>query len=136
MYTMDIVKQSTALYSYIKEDVNMPTVRFTVSDAYYQRLEREAGTEGCSIQDYIRMKLFEEPIIYTAAEAVRRALEKYQSGDTFTLPDLYEGEWNLTQGYAGAFGKKFYAYVEKECDDKIKFNGMTDCDRRAQYVMI
>lgn len=114
----------------------MATVRFTVSDEYYQRLEREAMEEGCSIQDFIRMKLFEEPTIYTAAEAVRRAFKKYQPGDTFTLPDLYEGEWNLTQGYAGAFGKKFYAYVERECGGKIKFNGMTDCDRRAQYVML
>lgn len=114
----------------------MPTIRFAVSEEYNLRLEREAAEAGCSIQDYIRIKLFDEPTIYTAAEAVRRALENYKTGDTFTLPDLYEGEWNLQRGHAGAFGKQFYAYVEKEYSDKIKFNAMTDCDRRAQYIMM
>lgn len=113
----------------------MPTIRFAVSEEYRLRLEREAAEVGCTVQDYIRIKLFDEPTIYTAAEAVRRALAKYKQGETFSLPDLYE-EWDLQRGPAGAFGKQFYAYVEKEYPDKIKFNGMTDCNRRAQYIIL
>lgn len=113
----------------------MPTIRFAVSEEYSLRLESEAEGMGCTVQDYIRIKLFDEPTIYTAAEAVRRALVKYKSGEKFSLPDLYE-DWSLQRGTAGAFGKQFFAYVEKECSDKIKFNGMTDCNRRAQYIML
>lgn len=113
----------------------MPIIRFAVSEAYYVRLTREAETAGYSLQEYIRSVLFQEPTIYTAAEAVRRALHKYKAGDTFSLPDLYE-EWDLQRGPAGAFGKQFFAYVEKEVPDKIKFNGMTDCNRRAQYLIL
>lgn len=112
----------------------MPTIRFAVSEEYSRRLDREAERLGCSVQDYIRIKLFDEPSIYTASEAVRRALEKYKKDETFSLPDLYEN-WDLQRGAAGAFGKQFFAYVENNCSDKIRFNGMTDCNRRAQYII-
>lgn len=114
----------------------MPTVRFALSDEYYERLLEMAKHDGVSLQDYIRNRLFNFTTIYSPAEAVRRALEGYKKDETFTLPDLYPNEWDLQRGPAGAFGKQFFAYVEKECPDKIKFNGMVDWGRRAQYIML
>lgn len=117
----------------------MMTVRFTLSDEYYEQLLKMAKEDGMSLQDCIRNRLFNLKTIYTPAEAVRRALEKHKEDSTFVtfcLPDLYKGEWNLQRGSAGAFGKEFFKYVEKECADKIVFDQMIDYGRRAQYKII
>ena len=114
----------------------MPTVKFTVSDAHYQELTELAQKEGMSIQDYIRSRLFHVTTIFTPEEAVRRALEQYAQGDTFTVPELYGKDWSLKQGEAGIFGKRFFHYVLDHCQEQIQFTGMTDSGRHAQYKVL
>ena len=116
----------------------MPIVRFALNDEYYKKLEKMAEKNGVSIQEFIRNKLFDSTTIYTPSEAVRRALARHKEDPTFItfcLPDLYEGEWNLSRGQAGAFGKQFFKYIEKKCS-KITFDCMIDYGRRAQYKII
>ena len=117
----------------------MPTVRFALSDEYYNKLVKMAKEDGVSLQDCIRNRLFNLKTIYTPAEAVQRALAKHEEDAefvTFCLPDLYVGEWNLQRGPAGAFGKQFYKYVEEECSNQIVFDKMVDSGRRAQYRFV
>lgn len=114
----------------------MPVIKFSVSEEYYQKLVEMAEEQGVSIQDVIRNKLFDITTIYTPEEAVKRALNKYQPGDTFTLPLLYEGEWNLKRGESGVFGKQFFNYVEDRCQGKIKFDQMVNYGRHAQYQVL
>ncbi len=114
----------------------MPTIKFTLNDEYYQKLTKMAQEEGVSIQDYVRNKLFDVTTIFTPPEAVRRALEQYSSGEAFTLPALYGNDWTLKRGEAGIFGKQFFNYVLAHCQDQIKFVGMTDSGRHAQYKIL
>lgn len=113
----------------------MPTVRFALSEEYYKRLVDMAKQDGISLQDCIRNRLFHVSTIYTPAEAVKRALQRYKQDETFTLPDLYP-EWDLQRGPAGAFGKQFFAYVKNKYSDKIQFDKMINCGRRAQYIIL
>lgn len=123
----------------MKEEKVMPTVRFALSDDCYEKLKEMAKKDGVSLQDCIRNRLFNLTTIYTPAEAVQRALDRHARDSEFVkfcLPDLYEGEWNLQRGPAGAFGKQFFKYVEEECADKIVFDKMIDSGRRAQYRFV
>lgn len=95
-----------------------------------------AKKEGVSIQDCIRNKLFDLRTIYTPVETVRRALDKYEKGERFTLPKLYDGEWNIQRWAAGVFRKQFYNYISEECPDKISFVEMTNYGRHAQYQIL
>ena len=114
----------------------MPTIKFALNDEHLKLLEQMAKDEGVSIQDCIRNRLFNVSTIFTPVEAVNRALKKYSSGDTFTLPELYEDDWTIARGVAGVFGKQFFNFVETECSEKIKFIKMVDSGRRAQYKII
>lgn len=114
----------------------MPIVKISLNDAYYGKLTELAKEQGISIQDYIRNQIFGDTVTFTPVEAVARALNKYSSGDLFTLPELYGDEWTIKRGVAGVFGKQFFSYVLDNCDDKIKFVGMTDYGRHAQYKII
>lgn len=114
----------------------MPIVKISLSNEYYQKLQEMARKEKVSIQDYIRDRLFTETSIFTPAEAVERALNKYSSGEYFTLPELYGDDWTIERGVAGVFGKRFFNYVSDEGTDKIEFAGMTDYGRHAQYKML
>ena len=61
-----------------------------------------------TIQDYIRKTLF--PDYYntiTPLEAVNKALEKYEEGERFTVPEIFGEDWNLPNGVAGQFERSF-----------------------------
>ena len=114
----------------------MPIVKLSLNETYYQKLCDMASEEGVSIQDYIRSRVFDEAPPFTPADAVQRALTKYDSGESFTLPQLYDDQWTLTRGYAGVFGKQFYQYVSEHCQDQIRFTEMVDYGRHAQYQVL
>ena len=114
----------------------MPVLKISLSEEYHDKLVSEADNLGVSVQDPIRSKLFNEPCDFVPKDAVQKALSKYSSGDTFTLPQLYGDEWSLKRGFAGVFGKQFFNYVNNHCSDKITFVGMTDYGRHAQYKII
>lgn len=120
----------------IKEDKDMPVVKFSLNDEYYKKLEEMAKEEGVSIQDCVRSKLFGIPMEYTPADAVERALKKYKKGDRFTIPELYEEDWNLPRGEAGVFCKKVFNYIIDACSDKIKYVGLVHYERHAQYEIL
>lgn len=115
----------------------MPTIRFTLDEEHAKLLEEDAQRAGQTVQDYIRLRLFPTTAatVFTPQEAVRRALAKYKKGDRFTLPGVYGEDWTIPLGMAGAFGKKFYKHVETP-GSPIRFVGMTDHGRRAQYEMV
>ena len=113
----------------------MPIIKLSLSDEYYKKLQEMAQNEKMSIQDYIRDRLFTETSIFTPVEAVKRALNKYNSGGCFTLPELYGKDWTIERGVAGVFGKRFFNYIENGGSDKIEFAGMTNYGRHAQYRM-
>lgn len=116
----------------------MPTVRITFNEETYQKVCDMAKEEGISVQDLIRNKVLgEETTIFTPAKAVERVFEKYNIGDTFTIPELYGEDWaTMRRGVAGVFGKQFYNYVANECPEKIKFDKMVNSYRHAQYIVL
>ncbi len=115
----------------------MPVVRFSLNEEYYKKLEDMVKADGTSMQDYIRKKLFNFTNVFTPEEAMKRALENYKQGETFTLPELYmKDEWNLQRGAAGAFGKEFYKYVMKKYPGKIRHIEGGRRGRRALYEII
>ncbi|MBU3214782.1 DUF1413 domain-containing protein [Clostridium estertheticum] len=114
----------------------MAVYKFTLNDEYSHKLEQMAKKDGVSVQDCIRNRLFNLTTIYTPVEAVKRAMNKYEKDVCFTLPELYGAEWNIQRGVAGVFGKQFFNYISHECSDKIKYVGMTNYGRHAQYKMM
>lgn len=114
----------------------MAVYKLTLNDEYAKKLEEMAKKEGVSVQDYIRNKLFDCETIYTPAEAVKRIMKKYKCNDCFTLPQVYGDDWNIQRGAAGVFGKQFFNYVVEECPDTIKFVGMVNYGKHAQYKKI
>lgn len=113
----------------------MPVIKVSLSEENYQELQESAQREKMSIQDYIRTKLLTQNTIFTPEEAVKRALEKYDRGDCFTIPDLYGDDWTMERGIAGVFGKRFFNYIEDGGCKEIEFTGMTNYGRHAQYRM-
>lgn len=63
----------------------MPTIKFSLNDEYYQKLQEMAQQDGVSVQECIRNRLFNLKIIFTPAEAVDRAIEKYADGHNLLL---------------------------------------------------
>ncbi len=112
------------------------TIKFTVSDENYTDLCARASRESLSIQDYIRMQLFPGQIAFTPLDAVNRALAKYEKGDTFSVPELYGDEWDLPNGMAGQFGKKFYKLVTSTYGSQIRFTGTFNAKKHAIYEFI
>lgn len=111
------------------------TVKLTVSDENYIELEKKAGTN--SVQDYIRSILFPEQVIAITPEiAVKRALTKYSQGDTFSVPEIFEDEWNLSNGYAGVLGRRFNKLINNEYSDKIRFTNTFNRKGHAIYEII
>lgn len=112
------------------------TVKFTISDDNYQELLAKANEKRLSIQDYIRLQLFPGQILFTPQDAITRALQTYKKGETFTVPEIYGEAWNLPNGVAGQFGKKFYALVEAEYPDRIRFTGNFSAKKHAIYEVM
>ena len=110
------------------------TVKFTVSDENYKELLERAGDS--TIQDYLRSVLFPGQITITPLDAVQRALQKYQKGDLFSVPEIYGEEWNLPNGMAGQFGKRFYQLVKEEYQTKIRFTGNFNKKKHAVYEVL
>lgn len=107
------------------------TIKFTISDENARELEERAGNQ--SIQDYIRSILFPDQITITPMDAVNRALANYQTGDTFTVPEIFGEAWNLPNGMAGQFGRKFYNLVSTDYSTQIRFTGGYNTKRHAVY---
>lgn len=114
----------------------MPVIKISLNQAQYEALSQMAKQEGISIQDVIRGKLFEKQVQFTPADAVNRALSRYQAGELFTLPEVYGENWTLGRGEAGTFGKQFSRYVTEEYPEKIEYVGLTNRGRHAQYRIL
>lgn len=112
------------------------TVKFTISDENYETLCNEATELKLSVQDYIRRKLFSEYNTFTPQDAVDRALTNFEKNNTFTVPEIFGDEWNLPNGVAGQFGKKFNALVVSDYSTKIHFTGNYDSKRHAIYEIL
>ena len=116
----------------------MPVIKISFSDQAYEKISAMANAEGISIQDLIRTKVLgDDTTMFIPADAVERALAKYDVGDLFTIPELYGDDWAvMKRGVAGVFGKQFYNYVADTCPEKIMFVGMTNRNRHAQYKVV
>lgn len=112
------------------------TVKFTISDENYDELCDRAADLKLSVQDYIRRELFSEYNTFTPQDAVNRALSQYSKGDTFTVPKIFADEWNLPNGVAGQFDKKFNALVNSDYPLRIHFTGNYDSKRHAVYEIL
>ncbi|MCH4240204.1 MAG: DUF1413 domain-containing protein [Oscillospiraceae bacterium] len=112
------------------------TVKFTISDENYNEICSRAADAKLSIQDYIRKELFRDQVAFTPLDAVNRALANYSKGDTFSVPELFGDTWNLPNGVAGQFGKKFCALVEAEYSSKIRFTGNYNTKKHAIYQIL
>ena len=112
----------------------MPTIKFSLNDEYYSKLEKAAKTKGMTIQDYIRFKLFDLNTIFTVEEAVRRVQVGDFKNKTFSLPDLYGDAWTLERGLAGVFGKNFYIYISEHTELGIRAQGYDKKTRREIYT--
>lgn len=120
----------------LEDSMDMAVYKFSLDEEYSQKLDNMAREAGVSVQDFIRSKLFSLTTSFTPVEAVDRALQKYQKGEQFTLPQIYDEDWTIKRGVAGTFGKAFFNYVAEECSDKIRFVGMTNHGRHAQYEIV
>ncbi|MCP1110558.1 single-stranded DNA-binding protein [Ohessyouella blattaphilus] len=112
----------------------MPTIKFSLNDEYFKKLEKAAEDKGMTIQDYIRYKLFDLNTIFTVEEAVRRVQNGGYNDETFSLPDLYKEEWTLERGMAGVFGKNFYNFISEHTELGIKAQGYDKKIRREIYT--
>lgn len=110
------------------------TIKVTVSDDNYEDLIERAGDN--SLQDYIRSVLFPGQITITPLDAVQRALQKYKKGEFFTVPQIYGEQWDLPNGMAGQFGRKFYNLVTEEYQTKIRFTGNYNSKKHAVYEIL
>lgn len=113
----------------------MPVVKLSLTDEYYQKLKEMADAEFMSMQDYIRNKIFQEKTIFTPEEAVKRAHDgRFSNGQEFSLPDIFDDDWDIERSLAGVFGKRFYNYVmDNDCG--IEFVNMGKHGRRAMYQL-
>ena len=110
------------------------TIKISVSDDNYNDLVSRAGSD--SLQDYIRSVLFPGQITITPQDAVQRALQKYQKGDLFSVPEIYGDQWNLPNGMAGQFGRKFFNLITEEYQTQIRFTGNYNAKKHAVYEIL
>lgn len=111
------------------------TVKFTISDEDYDDLRNRAGSESL-IPDYVRKQLFPGQVLFTPQDAVNLALSKYAKGDRFSVPELFGDNWNLPNGMAGMFGKKFFALIEEKYRAQIRFTGNLNAKKHAVYEIL
>lgn len=105
-------------------------IRISFTEEEIKELKERSGK--CSIQDYIRMQLFNYDSIYTPEFALERA--RRMNKEEFFLRDLYsDEEWAvLGRGKAGTFGRQFYNFSMH--DDSVEFLGVFS--RRSKYRLI
>ena len=113
------------------------TIKFTLSDEYYDKLVKMSDESGKNLQDYIRSVIFpeEEGEAITLEKAIALALE-YGNGEQFTVPSLFGDSWNLRNGYAGIFGRRFCELVDEKYSDRIIFTGKFDQYHHAIYERV
>lgn len=107
-------------------------VKFSLSHDNYEALCDRARADNLSVQDYIRGQLFPGQITITPQDAINLALA-YPSGKTFTVPELFGTAWNLPNGMAGQFGKKFYRLMAEQYSAEIRFTGTYSARHHAIY---
>ncbi|WP_297959389.1 DUF1413 domain-containing protein [uncultured Ruminococcus sp.] len=107
-------------------------VKFSLSDESYELLCGRAEEKRLSLQDYIRMELFPDAVKLTPLDAIKEALKKYNAGESFTVPEILGDRWDLPNGEAGQFGKKFFQLVESEYSSELEFAGLNR-NKRAVY---
>ncbi len=112
------------------------TVKFTISDENYEELCNRAIELKLSVQDYIRRELFSDYNTITPMDAVNKAFTNYSKGDTFTVPEIFGDAWDLPNGVAGQFGKKFFALIDAEYSSKIRFTGNYNNKKHAIYEIL
>lgn len=112
------------------------TIKFTITDEQYTEIKSRSILSGLSIQDQIRKDLFNQTNSFTPRDAIRRALEKYSSEETFSIEDLFEEEKSLPNGLAGQFGRRFSDLVKTEFSDRIKHTGHYNTKKHAVYIII
>ena len=118
----------------------MHNLALHLTDVQYGQLLVESMLEGLSVDAYIKKKLFNtDPGIFTPKEAIKRAMAKYEIGDTFEIRELYsDEEWaQMERGERIAFGRNFFSFTSKIEPGKVKLvedsgkNG-----RRARYELL
>jgi len=109
-------------------------VKFTISDENYDELCKCAGK--LSIQDYFSRELFSEYNTFTPMDAINKSLSNYSKGDTFTVPEIFGESWDLPNGVAHQFGRKFFSLVESEYSSKIRCTGNVNSKKHAIYEIL
>ncbi len=114
----------------------MHNLALHLTNEQYGQLFIESQLEGLSIDAYIKKKLFnKDPGIFTPKKAIKRAMEKYNIGDTFEIRDLYTTEeWaKLDRGQRIAFGRNVFTFTDVIEPGKIKLvDGSGKNGRRAR----
>ena len=112
------------------------TIKFTISEMQNDKLYLQASKCDLSIQDYIRKELFNDLKNITPEKAVKLALKKYSKEEKFTVQDLFKNDWNLPNGVAGQFGKKFSELVKSKYSEQIYFTGNFNIKKQAIYRIL
>lgn len=76
----------------------MPILSLRLSDAEYKEIKTLATENNATLNDYVKSKLFTHNIsqenILKLDIVIERIKEQYNTGDKFSLPDLFdEEEW-------------------------------------------
>ena len=111
-------------------------IKLSLSDEYYDCLVKRAEEKDANIQDYIRSVLFPEEDSITPQMAIGIALATRCKGDKFTVPELFGDNWNLSNGYAGVFGRRFFNLVKDKYSDHIRFTGTFNDKGNSIYEVI
>ena len=121
-----------------EEEVGMPVVKLSLTDAAYNKLKADAAAQGVTMQDLIRSRALEdEGMIFTATDAVERAKTKFNVGDVFTVPEIYGDEWaSMDFRKAGTFGKSFNQYVNNHCVNTIQDLGKKSNSNHQLYKLV
>ena len=59
-----------------------------------------------------------------------------QKGDGFTVAEIFGDEWNLPNGYAGVFGRRFNKLISEKYSDRIRYTGYYTKNGNAIYEML
>lgn len=108
-------------------------ISWAVDETEYDYVNEKAIENGMTVSEYLRFMLLpQNNDIFTATEALRRALEK-ESGTEFSLPSLYSlSEYQgIGRGKAGTLGRVFNEQIMKNYVTEFQFLGKRN--RQAIY---